>query len=44
MTSWVYHGIALRRGPPGAWDGACLATGLILNRGGLLWMAYTGAT
>ena len=42
LTNWVYHGIVLRRGPAEAWDGICLATGSVLNRGGRFWMAYTG--
>lgn len=42
LRTWTHHGIALRRGPPGAWDGACLATGSVLRRGGRFWMAYTG--
>jgi beta-fructofuranosidase len=42
LTNWVYHGIVLRRGPAAAWDGTCLATGSVLNRGARFWMAYTG--
>ncbi len=42
LKTWVYHGVVLRRGPAQAWDGICLATGSILNRGGRFWMAYTG--
>jgi beta-fructofuranosidase len=42
LRTWIHHGIALRRGPPGAWDAACLATGSVLRRGGRFWMAYTG--
>jgi beta-fructofuranosidase len=42
LRTWTHHGIALRRGPPGAWDGMCLATGSVLRRGGRFWMAYTG--
>lgn len=42
LRTWTHHGIALRRGPPGAWDGTCLATGSVLRRGGRFWMAYTG--
>ncbi|MBI4516647.1 MAG: hypothetical protein HY699_12620 [Deltaproteobacteria bacterium] len=42
LTNWVYHGIVLSRGSAEAWDGICLATGSVLNRGGCFWMAYTG--
>lgn len=42
LRTWTWHGIALRRGPPGAWDGTCLATGSVLRRGDRFWMAYTG--
>jgi beta-fructofuranosidase len=42
LRRWTHHGIALRRGPAGAWDGECLATGSVLQRGGRFWMAYTG--
>ena len=42
LRTWVDHGIVLRRGEPGAWDGVCLATGTVLRRGGHFWMAYTG--
>jgi len=42
LTSWTHHGIVLRRGAAGEWDGACLATGSVLRRGGRFWMAYTG--
>ncbi|MEB2343978.1 MAG: hypothetical protein OZ948_04500 [Deltaproteobacteria bacterium] len=42
LRTWTHHGVALRRGPAGAWDGACLATGSVLRRGGRFWMAYTG--
>jgi len=42
LRNWVDHGVVLRRGPAGAWDGLCLATGTVLHRGGRFWMAYTG--
>jgi beta-fructofuranosidase len=42
LKTWTYHGVVLRRGTEGAWDGICLATGSALRRGGRFWMAYTG--
>lgn len=42
LRRWTWHGVALRRGPVGAWDGTCLATGSVLHRDGRFWMAYTG--
>jgi beta-fructofuranosidase len=42
LRTWTYHGIVLRRGHAGAWDGVCLATGSVLRRGRRFWMAYTG--
>ncbi len=42
LERWTHHGIVLRRGPAGAWDGSCLATGSVLRHRGRYWMAYTG--
>jgi beta-fructofuranosidase len=42
LKAWTYHGVVLRRGAAGEWDGICLATGSVLRRGGRYWMAYTG--
>ena len=42
LIDWEYVGLALRRGPDGAWDSKSLATGGVIWRDGLYWMAYTG--
>ncbi len=42
LKKWTNHGVVLRRGAAGAWDGTCLATGSVLRRGRRFWMAYTG--
>ena len=42
LRNWEYLGLALRLGPRGAWDDKNLATGSVIHRDGLFWMAFTG--
>lgn len=42
LVHWRDLGLALERGPAGAWDSAKLATGSVIRHGGRYWMAYTG--
>ena len=42
LWSWEYRGIVLQRGWGDAWEGQKLATGSVLKRDGLYWMAHTG--
>ena len=42
LRTWDDAGTALRRGAPGAWDDKGLATGSVIERDGIYWMAYTG--
>ena len=42
LIHWDYLGLALTRGPAGAWDERNLATGGVIKREGRYWMAYTG--
>jgi len=42
LRDWEYRGIVLQRGWGDAWDSQKLATGSVLKRDGLYWMAYTG--
>jgi len=41
LIDWDYLGYALTRGPEGAWDGECLATGSVIERDDKYWMAFT---
>ena len=41
LIDWDYLGLALTRGPEGAWDGESLATGSVIERDGKYWMAFT---
>lgn len=42
LRNWSFHGKALERGAPPAWDGQTLATGSVLPYRDRYWMAYTG--
>jgi beta-fructofuranosidase len=42
LTNWDYRGLVLKRGWGDAWDSQKLATGHVIKRNGLYWMAYTG--
>lgn len=42
LRNWTYRGIVLKRGRGDAWDSQKLATGCVIRRGDLYWMAYTG--
>ncbi len=42
LQHWDYLGLALTIGPSGAWDDKNLATGCVIRRDGLYWMAFTG--
>jgi len=42
LRVWEYRGIALKRGWGDAWDSGKLATGCVIKRNDLYWMAYTG--
>ncbi len=42
LVNWQIHDLALRRGAPGSYDGASLATGSVIRAQGRYWMSYTG--
>ena len=42
LVDWTLHGIILRRGAPGSYDGRCPATGSVIRFRDRYWLAYTG--
>ena len=41
LINWKYVGLALEKGTNSDWDSQNLATGSVIKRAGLYWMAYT---
>jgi beta-fructofuranosidase len=42
LVDWDIQPLALRKGPPGSYDGRCPATGSVLRFDDRYWLAYTG--